>query len=121
MICAEQLALGLGGEDAAAPTAANDDTAPGTAGSKRTKARRNIGALPAHLPRHEQVIEPSSTLCPCCMAQMRRIGEDVAEALDRVPALLRVLRTIRPNTLAEFARKRSSRRKHRLGSSRAAW
>nr|WP_189407646.1 hypothetical protein [Mesorhizobium sp. M1A.F.Ca.ET.072.01.1.1] len=52
---------------------------------------------------------------------MRRIGEDVAEALDRVPALLRVLRTIRPNTLAEFARKRSSRRKHRLGSSRAAW
>lgn len=96
VICAEQLALGLGGEDAVAPTAANDDTAPGTAGRKRAKARRNIGALPAHLPRHEQVIEPSSTLCPCCTAQMRRIGEDIAEALDRVPALLRVLRTIRP-------------------------
>jgi transposase len=28
--------------------------------------------------------------------QMHRIGEDVAEALDRVPARLRVVRTIRP-------------------------
>jgi len=27
---------------------------------------------------------------------MHRIGEDVSEALDRVPAVLRVLRTIRP-------------------------
>ena len=58
--------------------------------------RRNIGALPAHLPRCEQVIEPASTLCPCCSAQMHRIGEETSEALDRVPAWLRVLRTIRP-------------------------
>jgi transposase len=27
---------------------------------------------------------------------MHRIGEEVSEALDRVPAVLRVLRTIRP-------------------------
>ena len=33
---------------------------------------------------------------PVLRDQMRRIGEDVAEALDRVPARLRVLRTIRP-------------------------
>lgn len=95
VICAEQLAFGLGSEDSVAP--ANDDgMASRPARKERAKARRNIGALPAHLPRCEQVIEPSSTLCPCCATQMRRIGEDVAEALDRVPAQLRVVRTIRP-------------------------
>ena len=95
VICAEQMAFGLGSEDSVAP--ANDDgMASRPARKERAKARRNIGALPAHLPRCEQVIEPSSTLCPCCATQMRRIGEDVAEALDRVPAQLRVVRTIRP-------------------------
>ncbi|MHC2739071.1 transposase, partial [Bradyrhizobium liaoningense] len=44
----------------------------------------------------ERVIEPASTLCPCCTGQMHRIGEESSEALDRVPAWLRVLRTIRP-------------------------
>jgi transposase len=97
VICAEQLAFGVGGEDSVAPTAANDDDmASRPAKKKRAKAQRNIGALPAHLPRCEQVIEPCSTLCPCCATQMRRIGEDVAEALDRAPAQLRVVRTIRP-------------------------
>lgn len=95
VVCAEQLALGLG-NDAVAPTAAKDDDTARPATKARAKARRNIGALPAHLPRCEQVLEPASTLCPCCATQMRRIGEDVAEALDRVPARLRVLRTIRP-------------------------
>ena len=41
---------------------------------KRPRPARNLGHLPAHLPRIEQVIEPESTLCPCgCgeMAQMR--------------------------------------------------
>lgn len=94
VVCAEQLALGLGND--AAPSAANDDDTARPAKKARIKARRNIGALPAHLPRCEQVLEPASTLCPCCATRMRRIGEDVAEALDRVPARLRVLRTIRP-------------------------
>lgn len=97
VISAEQLALDLGREGAGAPSPANDDQpASPAAGRKRRKARRNIGALPAHLPRCEQVIEPASTLCPCCSHPMHRIGEDVSEALDRVPARLRVLRTIRP-------------------------
>ena len=100
VICAEQLALDLGRNGAERPAPANDDKAIGGAAnggrSKRAKVRRNIGALPAHLPRCEQVIEPASTLCPCCSAQMHRIGEEVSEALDRAPARLRVLRTIRP-------------------------
>lgn len=97
VICAEQMALDLEGEDAAAPPPANDDDpASPVAAAKRRKARRNLGALPAHLPRCEQVIEPPSTLCPCCDGQMHRIGEEASEALDRAPAILRVLRTIRP-------------------------
>lgn len=55
-----------------------------------------MGALPKHLPRCEEVIEPESTVCSCCGLPVHRIGEDVSEALDIVPALLRVIRTIRP-------------------------
>ncbi|WP_143748405.1 IS66 family transposase zinc-finger binding domain-containing protein, partial [Mesorhizobium carmichaelinearum] len=64
----------------------------GTSGSRR----RNRGHLPAHLPRMERIIEPESTLCPCGCGKMARIGEDVSERLDVVPAQLRVLVTRRP-------------------------
>ena len=96
IVCAEQLAFDLE-RTAAAPPPANDDEPESDAPrAKRRKPRRNIGALPAHLPRVERVIEPASTLCPCCTGRMHRIGEEMSEALDRVPAWLRVLRTIRP-------------------------
>jgi transposase len=62
----------------------------------RKKATRNIGALPKHLPRCEQVVEPETTVCPCCQGQLHKIGEDVNEVLDVIPAILRVLRIIRP-------------------------
>ncbi|KMK63931.1 Transposase C of IS166 homeodomain/zinc-finger binding domain of transposase IS66 [Puniceibacterium sp. IMCC21224] len=55
--------------------------------------KRNRGHLPKHLPRIERVIEPRSTLCPCGCGEMARIGEDVSERLDVVPAQLRVLVT----------------------------
>jgi transposase len=98
-IVAEQLALEL--DDLATgvtpPAPANDDLpAAKPAGKPRKKARRNIGALPKHLPRCEQVLEPDTTACPCCQGVLHRIGEDVSEVLDVVPAILRVLRTIRP-------------------------
>ena len=98
-IVAEQLALEL--DDLATgvtpPAPANDDL-PATkpAGKPRKKARRNIGALPKHLPRCEQVLEPDTAACPCCQGLLHRIGEDVSEVLDVIPAILRVLRTIRP-------------------------
>jgi transposase len=57
---------------------------------------RNRGQLPAHLPRVERIIEPDSTLCPCGCGEMTRIGEDVSERLDLIPAQLRVLVTRRP-------------------------
>ncbi|MDR2880508.1 MAG: IS66 family transposase, partial [Azoarcus sp.] len=59
-------------------------------------ARRNRGRLPMHLERIERIIEPKSTLCPCGCGEMTKIGEDVSERLDLVPAQLRVLVTRRP-------------------------
>jgi transposase len=44
-------------------SAANDDPMPRAA---KPRARRNIGALPKHLPRLVHVIEPDSTQCACC-------------------------------------------------------
>lgn len=57
---------------------------------------RNRGHLPRHLPRIERVIEPASTLCPSGCGEMAKIGEDISERLDLVPAQLRVLVTRRP-------------------------
>ncbi len=91
VIGAEQFALELT-DDASAPRAANDDDERAIQAKLRRKAKRNIGALPKHLPRCEQVIEPETTTCSCCAGALHRIGE----ALDRVPSVLRVLRTIRP-------------------------
>ena len=58
--------------------------------------RTNRGKLPAHLPREEIVIEPESTICPCCGGTLHAIGEDVSERLDKVPAKLKVIVTRRP-------------------------
>lgn len=62
---------------------------------KRTKAA-GPRALPKDLPRVETVIEPDSLACACGCGDMVRIGEDISERLDIVPAQLRVLVTIRP-------------------------
>src|SRR4051812_21258350 len=53
----------------------------------RRPALRNIGALPKHLPRCEEVIEPETTVCPCCSGALHRIGAETREALGRGPSL----------------------------------
>ncbi|AGB47954.1 transposase [Mesorhizobium australicum WSM2073] len=57
---------------------------------------RNRGHLPAHLPRVERIIEPTARCAPAAAARWLRIGEDVSERLDAIPAQLRVLVTRRP-------------------------
>ena len=69
---------------------------PSASRPKRAPVNRNLGNLPAHLPRIEEVIEPDSLECPCGCGRMHRIGEDRTERLDIVPAQLRVIVTIRP-------------------------
>lgn len=68
----------------------------GQSSARSAPRQRNRGQLPAHLERVERIIEPDSTLCPCGCGEMVKIGEDVSERLDVVPAQLRVLVTRRP-------------------------
>jgi transposase len=73
------------------------DVTPMTAPRKKRKpAQRNIGNLPDHLERIEQIVEPDSIACPCWCGDMVRIGEDRTERLEIVPAQPKVIVTIRP-------------------------
>jgi transposase len=94
----DQLQLALEDiEQALAQSEAEEERADATLKASRRQQRRvNRGALPKHLPREEIVIEPASTTCPCCDGAMHRIGEDVAERLDVVPARFKVIVTRRP-------------------------
>ena len=65
--------------------------------SPRTEpTKRNRGALPAHLPRVELVVDVEDKACPCCGGTLHVIGEDRAEMLDYVPAQVRVRVVRRP-------------------------
>jgi len=95
---AEQLQLGL--EEAeqveAAGHAESEEAVPAERKALAARRRINRGALPAHLPRIETVVDVEHPVCPCCSGTLHRIGEDVAERLDIVPAQFRVLVVRRP-------------------------
>jgi transposase len=100
-LTAEQLQFGLEDlEQTAAENQAGQDAADFT-GDRKPKSRndrpaRNHGALPAHLPRYEVVIDAEHEACPCCGGAMHSIGELRTEQLDMVPMQLRVRVTRRP-------------------------
>jgi hypothetical protein len=54
------------------------------------------GAYLDSLPREEVVIKPDDQTCPCGGGAMHRIGEDIAERLEVIPAQFRVIVTRRP-------------------------
>ena len=91
-----QLALEDAEQAAAAGQAASEQNNPGERKVRAARRRTNRGKLPAHLPRIETVVDVSSTVCPCCAGTLHRIGEDVSERLDVVPAQFRVLVVRRP-------------------------
>jgi hypothetical protein len=94
----EQFQLGL--EDAeqieAAGHADGEQAVPAERKARAARRRINRGALPAHLTRVETVVDVEHPVCPCCSGTLYRIGEDVAERLDIVPAQFRVLVVRRP-------------------------
>src|SRR6266403_154733 len=62
----------------------------------RTPARKPVRKpLPAHLPR-ETVIYAPAEACPDCGTTMQRLGEDVSEMLEYMPARFKVIRQVRP-------------------------
>ena len=68
-----------------------------TAPDKQPRRQPKREALPAHLPRVDQRVEPEDTNCPTpeCGQPMVRVGEDISERLDIVPAQFFVQRQIR--------------------------
>jgi transposase len=91
-----QLALEDIEQEAAAGQATSEQTNPAERKVRAARRRTNRGALPAHLPRVETVVDVTSTVCPCCAGTLHRIGEDVSERLDIMPAQFRVLVVRRP-------------------------
>ena len=81
-------------ETAIAAVAAEDEATPSPTRPRKPRAA-NRGALPAHLPRIEELVEPASLTC-ACGGGLHRIGEDVSERLDVIPAQFRVIVTRRP-------------------------
>lgn len=63
---------------------------------RRQPARRNLGHLPQHLPRVEEIIDIADKTCPSCGEDMHQISVEDSERLDIVPAKLRVVVTKRP-------------------------
>lgn len=52
--------------------------------------------LPEALPRITQTHAPKHETCPDCGGSLRRLGEDVSEMLEYVPAHFEVIRIVRP-------------------------
>ena len=91
-----QLALEDAEQEAAAGQADTEQKNRAERQLRAARRRTNRGALPAELPRIETVVDVASTVCPCCAGTLHRIGEDVSERLDVVPAQFRVLVVRRP-------------------------
>jgi len=51
--------------------------------------------LPERLPR-EEITHAAACVCPKCGGELRRLGEDVTEVLEYVPASFKVIRHVRP-------------------------
>ena len=84
-------------EDIGAVTAELEPTEPElTVTVKKQRAKAGRQALPDHLPRIEHIHEPLSCTCGQCGQGLVKIGEDISEQLDVVPAQFTVHRHIRP-------------------------
>lgn len=74
---------------------AQAELAPAATPQTEEKTKPVRRPLPEHLPRERVVHEPACN-CPDCGTAMKKIGEDVSEVLDYVPARFRVIRHVRP-------------------------
>ena len=80
--------------------ASDEETPPTKASAASDKARKtrqsNRKPLPAHLPREIKLYNVNESDCPQCGGGLRKIGEDVSEVLEHVPAYFKVIRHVRP-------------------------
>ena len=80
-------------DDAAAELASPQPEAPAAAKpTGRLKPARR--PLPEHLPR-ERLVHPAPCQCPSCGGALRKLGEDITETLEYVPARWKVIQHVR--------------------------
>jgi transposase len=89
----DQMELQLGElvETATEGKASAEIAAPARAAPEAKKPARR--ALPPKLPR-ERVVHPAATACPCG-GHLRKLGEDITETLELVPASWKVIQHVR--------------------------
>jgi transposase len=65
--------------------------------ARRRRGRgRGRHPLPEHLETETITIEPEVKICSCCGKPLEKIGEEITEEIDRIPAKLIRRRTVRP-------------------------
>lgn len=91
-----EMLIGDAEEDAAQAAARAQARAKGQSGQPRRPAIRK--PLPEHLPRETVLHEPVfACRCGCTdPKRLTRLGEDVTEVLEKIPARLKVIRHVRP-------------------------
>jgi len=89
-----ELEEGMAEDKAAAEIAAPPATATADKGEEKQHRKPARRPLPAHLPR-ERVVHAAPSSCPCCGGALRKLGEDVTETLEHVPAHWKVIQHVR--------------------------
>ena len=95
----EQLELKLEELESAKAARANESNTPSSAQSSSTPSTAAKPArqpLPEHLPREVKTYAPKQEACTECGGRLRRLGEDISEVLEYVPARFKVIRQVRP-------------------------
>ncbi len=93
----EQLELQLEDLESSKTESAPPQTEAQSEASSAQPARRPARRpLPEHLPRETQTHAPKQSACPECGGALRKLGEDVSELLEFVPAQFKVIRIVRP-------------------------
>jgi transposase len=89
----EQLELRLEELEA---TQAEVPPAPEPCARERSSTPRKRRVLPDHLPREVHTHLPAEESCSGCGGKLKKLGEDVSEMLEYLPASFKVIRHVRP-------------------------
>jgi transposase len=87
----EELQSNAGEKELQSPEPASVPASWGATAAATTTRR----AWPDHLPRQTRRHDPKQTVCPQCQGELRKLGEDVSDMLEYVPASFLVIRHVR--------------------------
>ena len=90
----EQLELKL--EELESGEAARPPAAAPTGSTSAPRRKRKRRPLPEHLPRETHTHMPAEEACSACGGGLSKLGEDVSEMLEYIPASFKVIRHVRP-------------------------